>query len=108
MQEYWHPEAVVDMSRRPDGGIYHGPAGVLEQGRDWLAAWKDFDIEVKEFLAAGDRVVVVQDFRGIAAGGMEVEWRDFCSVLTVRGGRFVHSEEYWSRAEALEAAGLSE
>ena len=105
-EQFWHPQAVRDSSRRPDGGIYHGPAGVRQSIRDWTVAWEDFDIDFKEFLAAGDRVVVVQDFRGIAEGGMEVEWHDFCSVFTIHDGQFTHHEEHWSRAEALEAVGL--
>jgi len=107
-EQYWHPEAVFDVSNRIDGGLYHAPAGVMQAMRDWFAGWEDFDVEAKEFLPAGDRVVVVQDFHGTAKGGMKVEVRDFCAVMTTRQGRFVHYEEYPGRGKALEAVGLRE
>ena len=107
-EEYWHPQTVYDVSDRLDGGIYPGPAGVEQSIRDWLAPWEDFEIEFKEFLPAGDRVVVVQDFRAVAKDGMEVELRDLCSIYTVRDGQLVRYEERLGRAEALEALGLRE
>jgi ketosteroid isomerase-like protein len=107
-EEYWHPQAVFDVSGRLDGGIYHGPEGVRQGMRDWLVAWEEFDIEFKQFLSAGDRVVVVQDFKGIVEGGIEVELRDFCGVYTVRDGRLAHYEEYLDIREALDAVGLPE
>jgi ketosteroid isomerase-like protein len=107
-QEFWHPHAVYDVSGRLDGGIYHAPEGVNQATRDWLAAWEDFEIEFKEFISAGERVVVVQDFRATAEDGMQVVMRDFCTVYTVRHGQFVDYREYLARADALEAAGLRE
>ena len=108
LEEYWHPQVVYDVSKRLDGGIYHGPAGVEQSIRDWLAPWEAFDIEFKEFLSAGDRVVVVQDFRAIAEGGIKVELHDLCAVYTVRGSQLVHYQEHLGRSEALEAVGLRE
>jgi ketosteroid isomerase-like protein len=107
-EDYWHPRAVYDVSDRPDGGIYHGPAGVEQSVREWLAPWEEFEIEFKEYLSAGDRVVVVQDFRAVAEDGIEVRLRDLCGIYTVREGQFIHYEERLGRSEALQAVGLSE
>lgn len=35
--EYWHPQAVFDVSLRLDGGVYYGPEGVRRAFRDWFA-----------------------------------------------------------------------
>jgi ketosteroid isomerase-like protein len=46
------------------------------------------------------------DLRG-RGSGVEVEWRRWC-VVTMRNGRILRSEWFLDRAEALEAAELSE
>jgi ketosteroid isomerase-like protein len=107
-EKYWHPQAVYDVSDRLDGGIYDGPAGVEQSVRDWLAPWEEFEIEFKEYLSAGDRVVVVQDFRAVAEDGIEVHLSDLCGIYTVRDGQLVHYEERLGRDAALEAVGLRE
>jgi hypothetical protein len=109
MEEFWHPKVVFDVSGRPDGGIYHGRDGVIQASLDWLQAWEEYDIEFKEILPVGDQVVLVHmPIRGKGKGGPEVELNDLYVALTVRDGRFVHYKEYPTRAEALEATGLSE
>ena len=107
-EEHWHPDAVYDVSDRLDGGIYNGPAGVEQGIRDWLTPWEEFEIKFKVFLSAGDRVVVVQDFRAVAEDGIEVHLRDLCGIYTVRSGQLVHYEERLGRDEALEAVGRRE
>ena len=57
---------------------------------------------------AGEQVVSVQRITGRARGsGVETELR-YAVVNTVRNGKLVRGREYWTRAEALEAVGLSE
>jgi len=107
MEEYWHPQAVVDL-RRLDGGIFHGPEGATRALREWLTGWEEFETEPKEFISAGSRVLVVVDYRGIATGGMKLEMRGVCVVYTVRNGQIVHFTEYRTRTDALKALGLRE
>jgi SnoaL-like domain len=104
MEEYWHPQAVVDL-RRLDGGIFHGPEGATRALRDWLSGWEEFDTEPKEYILAGNRVLVVVDHWGIAQGGMRLELRGICYVYTLRNGQFVHFTEYRTRTDALKAVG---
>jgi ketosteroid isomerase-like protein len=62
-----------------------------------------------EFIDAGADKVLLQyrmDLRGRGSGA-EVEWRRWC-VITMREGRLLRGEWFLDRAEALEAAGLSE
>ena len=109
VDKYWHPEVVFDVSGRPDGGVYHGREGVTKATRDWLEAWEDFDIEFKEVLPVGDQLVLVHvAYRGTAKSGIEIELPDLYLALTVSDGQFIHYEEHYTQATALEAAGLSE
>jgi ketosteroid isomerase-like protein len=62
-----------------------------------------------EFIHAGADKVLLQyrtDLRGRGSGA-EVEWRRWC-VVTMRNGKALRNEWFTDRAEALEAAGLSE
>jgi hypothetical protein len=57
---------------------------------------------------AGDRVLLTSHHRGRGRGsGVQIDTRLY-SVYTLRGGKVVQEDEYGHRAEALEAAGLSE
>jgi ketosteroid isomerase-like protein len=93
------------------------PEAEVVRGRD--AAW-EFYVKVAEAferLAIGDaelldaepdKVLVHQrnDVRGRASGaGVEI---NYWVVVTFRGGRIVREQWFADRAEALEAAGLSE
>jgi ketosteroid isomerase-like protein len=91
----------------PDAGSYRG-----ESARRWLQSWvESFDrlsIEPVAFTDAGDRVVVEFIQRGWSGGAKApVELRTW-DVLIVRDGTLRRSELFVTRAEALEAAGLSE
>jgi ketosteroid isomerase-like protein len=62
----------------------------------------------EEIIDAGDHLIHAILFRGRGRGsGVEVEGR-FFQVYTFRDGKTVRWEEFSDRAEALEAAGLSE
>jgi hypothetical protein len=104
---YWHAEAVFETARRLDGGVYHGPAGVLQASREWLMGWEDFHVEYKDFISVGERVVAVMRHRGTAEGGIEVE-HDFYAEVTVQNGQIVHVTEHRSRERAFAAAWLRE
>ena len=104
-------EAVFD----PDfvmNPVEEGPSYGLDAIRDniehWRSAWEELTVTVNEVIDAGQRVVVTIDHRGRGRGsGIEVNAR-FYDVYTVRDGKVLRSDEYANRAEALEAAGLSE
>src|SRR3954447_8011480 len=59
-------DVIVDMSRRvfnPD--IYEGLDGLRRLGREMQTVWDAFTITPERFLAAGDRVVVIETRRGL-------------------------------------------
>ena len=70
--------------------------------------WLNFDFGPTEFLDAGDYVFVGVALNGRGRdSGVEVRMEGW-QVWLIRGERAARCEEYLDRAEALEAAGLSE
>jgi ketosteroid isomerase-like protein len=93
----------------PEGvTTYHGPAEVREFLAQWAGAFDDFGFEAEAAIAAGDAVAIRlhQWGRGKDTGA-QVESRTW-QVFTFQDGKIVHCRGYASKAEALEAAGLSE
>ena len=92
--------------------VEDGPSSGLNAIRDqferWESSWEELVETAEEFIDAGDRVVVKALYRGRGRGsGVPIEAR-FYAVYTLRDGRVVRVDEFTDRAEALEAAGLSE
>ena len=93
----------------PDArGVFHGPEGF----RRFLESfWGEFDqprIEVRDLIAAGDRVIAAATFRGRGKqSGVETSW-DIWQVWTVRDGMAIRGQGFTSEEDALEAAGLRE
>ena len=92
----------------PFAGVYHGHQGIERFFREWLGTWKDYEIAHREYIDAGDAVVVVFRQSGTGRGsGVRTE-RDFFGVYELRQSKVVQYRMYESRQEALEAAGLRE
>jgi ketosteroid isomerase-like protein len=90
------------------GRVYHGPEGVQQFWRDWLAAWETVQFEYR-LVDAGDRVVALIDQRMSGRStGIEVPFGKYAHLYTFRDGLIVHWKLYRSQSEALEAVGLSE
>ena len=76
--------------------------------RLYYEMWEDFHDDVQELIDAGDRVISVVNSRGRGrASGLDVEWAGNAGLWTLREGKVVRVVWFSSRAEALEAAGLS-
>jgi ketosteroid isomerase-like protein len=104
----YDPEVVLDQSRMPDGGIYHGHAGVREFYARWFGAWDDLRMAPKRFIDAGEDVVVIMEIRGRGRGsGAEVAMRS-ADVRTIRNGKIVRHVAYPTGSEALEALGIDD
>ena len=86
----------------------HGPDGVREFFRRWVAAFDDWDYEVEESIDADDAVVLRVHQWGRGKGsGASVEAR-FWQVWTMRDRKAVRVTHHIDKGEALEAAGLQE
>ena len=90
-----------------DGAVY-GNDAVLANYERWDEAWEEAETTLEEVIGHGDRVFVAARFHGRGrASGVEVETRLY-EVYTVRDGKVLRIDEYATRDEALEAAGLEE
>ena len=91
-----------------EDGALHGNKAVLANYERWNEAWQGAETTLEEVIGRGDRVFVTVRFQGRGrASGVGFETR-FYEVYTLRDGKVLRIDEYDDRAEALEAAGLSE
>ena len=90
-----------------DGAVY-GNEAVLANYERWDEAWEGAEATLEEVIGHGDRVFVAARFHAHGrASGVEVD-TGLYEVYTVREGKVLRIDEYATRDEALEAAGLSE
>lgn len=73
-------------------------------------ALSGYDVVPVELIDAGDQVVAVAQVSGVGSSSeIAMEDRDrFAFLFTIKDGRCVCEQAFRNRAEALEAAGLSE
>ena len=109
LNEYWHPDAVyVNPPDAPEPGAHRGIEAVWRQTRRWVEPYPDLQIEPLEIQTNGDVAFVWVRFSGRGAGSgvpFDQEWAD---LFTLVNGQVVREQVFFNRAEALEAAGLSE
>ena len=91
----------------PDPAIYRGVDEVRAAVSSWLGVWVDYDFEVRQYIDAGDDVVVLANERGRSRTGVSVE-RELGQIHTLRDRKLVRTRLYGSWAEAREAAELPE
>ena len=84
--------------------ISHGHDGIRAFWRQWFETWEAVRFEYEEFIDAGDDVIgiLTQRMRG-RASGLDVEWKSYAQVWTLRAGKIVRVRFFMSREEALAA-----
>ena len=106
----FHPDVEVT-ARGVFPGIdtnYKGHAGVMQLREAVLEAWEFFRIEPNDFAERGNCVDVAVTLVGKGKGsGVDVSLT-FHHAYLLRNGVIVHWALFPTRAEALEAVGLSE
>jgi ketosteroid isomerase-like protein len=103
----YDPHAVMI---RPiiDARILHGLPAIEAANEAWRRSWEDFRMVIEEAIDAGDNVVVTIRQHGAGKDtGAEVELLTH-GVFSVRNSKIIRAEFFESKADALEAAGLSE
>jgi ketosteroid isomerase-like protein len=102
--DYRAAEGVPD-----DHGPIHGKDALRAYVQDWIDTFDQFTVEPIESIDAGeDEVVTVLRISGRAKlSGVETDLT-YAALYTFRDGKIARGREYWTREEALEAAGLSE
>jgi ketosteroid isomerase-like protein len=102
----WVPNAAVPGAAER----YHGHDGIRRWYEEWFVEpWEHVEVELEDQLDAGnERYVFTVHVQGRGkASGIEVDMRIF-DVWSFRDGKLVHRTSHMDKAEALEAAGLSE
>ena len=110
LAEFWHPdinwraaEGALD-----DVGLMEGPDAIRDSLRQWEETFAKGRMEVEELIDAGDQVVaLVRGMGRMKDSDVEIDIR-YAIVFTIRDGKIAAGREYFTREEALEAAGLSE
>jgi ketosteroid isomerase-like protein len=111
LEEYWAPDAVFepagvlpDSTRRP----HRGWDGVLQFIGGQMEAFSEGWLEASEFIDRDQYLIVPYRFGGRARHtGLPVEFA-FVHLITFRDGKVTRLEVHRTKAEALEAAELSE
>jgi ketosteroid isomerase-like protein len=109
--EYWTDD--IDYRAIEGAPDDHGPIQGKDALRvyvqDWRDTFDDFRQEPVEQIDAGDgKVIAVFRISGRAKlSGVETDLT-YAALYTFRDGKIERGREYWTRDEALEAAGLSE
>jgi ketosteroid isomerase-like protein len=108
MSALWRSDGEVDWSRArgPFKGIYRGREIVAFWDAFW-STFEDVQFEPHGFTDAGSEVVVSNSVHARGREGIEVIARSTL-VYTVENGQITRIRMFQERAEALEAAGLSE
>ena len=111
----YDPDVEWDGSRHRWGEVmvgdlkWKGHAALRQFFRRYYEMWEDFEFDIDELLDAGGDVISVVTSRARGrSSGIVVEWTEQVAIWTIRDGKAVRVTWFSSRAEALEAAGLSE
>ena len=109
--EYWTDD--IDFRAAEGAPDDHGPINGKDAlrvfGQDWLDTFDEFKVEPVELIDAGDdNVIAVMRVSGRAKlSGVETDMT-YAELSTLRDGKIARGRQYFTRDEALEAAGLSE
>ncbi len=99
------PHVVMNPS---DEGPSYGFDAMRSDFERWASVFEELRVTVEEIIDGRDQVVVVAHHEGRGRkSGVQVDTR-FYEVYTLREGKVSRVDEFTERAEALQAAGLSE
>ena len=113
----YDPNVEVDGSRHrwaevlgTEHAHVRGHEALRAWSREYYAMWENLEDTLEELIDAGDEnVVTIVTTSGKArASGIEIEWKHHAGIWSVRDGKVTRVVWYPTRAEALEAAGLTE
>lgn len=85
------------------GGIWRGHTGVRDCFRRLREAQENQSIDVREFVAQGDKVVVLLHVKAKARATGKVFELDIVHFFTIRDGRISHLLDFFDTAALVEA-----
>jgi hypothetical protein len=94
----------------PSGpATFHGLDGFIGTFAEWLSGWESWMVSPVEFIDVDEsRVLVVADISGRSKAQQAEMTTRGGNLLTFGNGRLTRIELFFRKADALEAAGLSE
>ena len=101
------PHVTYEDMTLPDhaGELYRGHEGVVRATERWIRSYRWLEIELKEIVDSGDRVVSIHRVQAEAHTGIEGEG-SIAFLWTFRDGKVSHFRMYQDPEQALQAAGL--
>ena len=110
IRQFLDPAFEFDVTRTDlNPRVYHGLEGLLELMSEWTSTWDDYEFEVADLVEAGeDRVVGVLRERGRMKDSDSWVEHERGVVWTLRADKVLRYDEYPTKRDALEAAGLRE
>jgi hypothetical protein len=88
--------------------LYHGHDGYLQVWQGLLESFEDVRLDPEELLDLGNRLLVTTQMSGHGTGSGVFISEPHYQLFTLRRGLVVRQDDFQDRAQALEAAGLSE
>ena len=108
--DFWTEDCVFEeFPEMPESAVYVGRDRLSEAAEHFTEMWSDLEFEPVEFIDAGENLViavVAYRGRGVASGApldALASW-----LYEMRDGRVSRARSFTTKAQALEAAGLSE
>jgi ketosteroid isomerase-like protein len=108
--EFFNPDVEWQTSAEdPDAATHRGLQAYKRYLEQWLESFEGLHADVEEYIDVGDdRVFTWNRYTGRGReSGVPADWY-LAIIFTIRDGKVVRGKEYFDRAEALEAVGLSE
>ena len=106
--QFWAEDAVYrEGPGWPNAGVYRGRAAALKRMRSLVELLGPIEVRLDELIDVGDGRFVA--FTSMVGQGADAPYtQSFAVVQRLRDGLIVEADYYLDRAQALQAAGLSE
>ena len=101
----WHP--ILQVLLGGEAAVYRGHEGIRAVNEDLHSAFAGIRIEIEEIRNRADVVVGLGRVFGRSKQGLSMD-EEYGLVVRFRDGRGVWGRDWYSHAEALDAAGLRE
>jgi ketosteroid isomerase-like protein len=103
--EFIPPASLIGLG---DESSYRGPEARIEYEKNWRAEWGDFRYGPEELRDLGDRLLLIGRISSSGLSSGAAIDTDFANLFTISAGLVIREQVFFSHAEALEAAGLSD
>jgi ketosteroid isomerase-like protein len=106
--ENLHEEITwIPLAENPQTEPIHGADAALAFVADWIEPWEEYTVETLGITDAGDSVLLSTRQSGKHRTGAEISM-EMHAVGSFRDGKVIEMKWFMEKADALEAAGLSE